>query len=172
MDEETKTLSVAELNLKIQEAMAKGNFAEVAKLANQARKAEGDKEKKELEAKSGEIAALTEEVKNKFGGIVDKFGDRIIALVGEKKAVIQLSWNAEDKMVTAKINKGTTRKPGSGGEPIQKFDMSTEQLLELYGDEKYKDDGTTFKEAYESSTDKNVRFNIRRKLIKRHTQPE
>jgi hypothetical protein len=164
-DEQKQALTPEQLMAQMQEAFAKGDMAAILKIASEAKKGQKAKEDAELEGKKAQITDLTEQVKVAIQGIVDRFGPSITTLVGEKKAKISAEWSAESPDLKVTILKGGTgggtRK--SGGVP-QKVNIKTEDLLEKYGADEYKD-GVTFKEAWEASTDKNKRFAIRKKLI-------
>jgi len=168
-DEAKPQLSQQELEAQLREAMQKGDMATVVKIASQLNKASKTKDAAELEAKKAQITDLAEKVKAGFVGLIDRFGADIVALVGEKKAIINLSWSYEEQLPTVKIVKGssTVRKTGGGGNP-QKFDMKTEDMLATFGSQEYKD-GVSFNDAWAATTDKNVRYAIRKKLIKLQT---
>jgi len=168
-DEVKSQPSQQELEAQLREAMQKGDMATVVKIASQLNKAAKTRESAELEAKKTQITDLAEKVKVGFVGLIDRFGADIVALVGEKKAIINLSWSYEEQLPTVKIVKGssTVRKTGGGGNP-QKFDMKTEDMLATFGSQEYKD-GVSFNDAWAATTDKNVRYAIRKKLIKLQT---
>lgn len=169
----TATLT-PEMQTKLQEAMAKGDMAEVIKIASSLKKEVSAAEKADLEAKKGQIEALGEKIRQDVqNAIINKYATDIKNLVGEKKAIINISWSYEEPITVVKIHKGVAGKGGkrasSGGVP-QKFDMSTDQLLELYGSQVMDEEsGQTFTEAWTvADKDKNKRFQVRKKLIKKH----
>lgn len=170
MAEEKVAMTLEQAQEALKQAMASQNMPEVIRLAGIVKKLDKTAGSAELEAKKGQINDLGEKIKLAFQNhIVDQFGAEIVQLVGEKKAIIKLDWDYEGQVPTVKIVKGVagTRKPGSGkggGNP-QKFEMSSDDLLAKFGTFEYKE-GQTFKEAWDSTTDKNARYSIRRKLIK------
>jgi hypothetical protein len=157
-----------ETQRRLQEAMASGDMAAVMKIAGEAKKAMSEAEKAELEAKKGLIDELTGKLTKELERLVERFGKQIVELVGEQKAIIQFSWQAtSEEAPVVKITKSAAKRSGGGGGPAQKFDIGTEELLAKYGNKEYKD-GKSFQQAWDESTDKNHRFNIRKKLIKLH----
>lgn len=158
-----------ETQKRLQEAMASGDMAAVMKIAGEAKKAMSEVERADLEAKKGLIDELTLKITRELDKLVERFGKQIVELVGEQKAIIQFSWQAtsEEAPVVRITKSAAKRSGGGGGGPAQKFDVGTEELLTKYGNKDYKD-GKTFQAAWDESTDKNHRFNIRKKLIKIH----
>jgi hypothetical protein len=157
-----------ETQKRLQEAMASGDMAAVMKIAGEAKKAMSEAEKAELEAKKGLIDELTGKIAKGLEALVERFGRQIIDLVGEQKAIIQFSWQAtSEEAPVVRITRSVAKRSGGGGGPAQKFDIGTEELLAKYGNKEYKD-GKSFQQAWDESTDKNHRFNIRKKLIKLH----
>jgi hypothetical protein len=163
-----------EMSAKLAAAMAAGDMAEVIKIASSLKKEVSAAEKADLDAKKTQIDALGEKVKAAFiSSIVTQFSGEITNLVGEKKAIINLSWSAEDPTPAVKIYKGAgtkgSHRVSSGGTP-QKFSMTTEELLTQFGsDIMDKESGQTFQQAWETADkDKNKRFQVRKKLIKKY----
>lgn len=162
-------LTADQLQAELKSAMALGDIPKVIQLATQLKKLVKGAGDAELEAKKGQITDLGEKVKIAFVKLIDQYGADIVTLVGEKKACIKLTWDFEGQVPEVKIVKGAsgTRKGGAkgGGNP-QKFSMTSEALLEKFGGEKYKDTGRTFQEIWDSTTDKNARYTVRKALIK------
>lgn len=169
----TATLS-PEMTALLAKAMADGNMAEVIKIASSLKKEVSAADKAELEAKKGQIEDLGNKIRLAVqDNIINKYATEIVQLVGEKKAIINISWSYEDPITVVKIHKGSSGKGGkrvSGGGTPQKFDLSTEKLLELYGTEVMDaETKQTFNEAWVAADkDKNKRFQVRKKLIKLH----
>ncbi len=173
----TATLT-PEMTAKLAEAMKNGDMAEVIKIASSLKKEVSAADKAELEAKRGQIEELGNKIKRDVqDNIINKYATEIVQLVGEKKAIINISWSYEDPTPVVKIHKGGSGKGGhrvsAGGTP-QRFDMDTEKLLELYGTQVMdKDTGQTFEAAWTvADKDKNKRFQVRKKLIKLHQAQE
>ena len=123
------------------------------------------KEKEELALKRSVLDAQADKVK----AAITKVLQNIIES-GQLDAAdgIWYSYDFGDEAPTLRLTKTAARaasKTGSSGGG-KKFDISTGAMLEKYGQEEYKD-GLTFAQAYESSTDKNWRFAIRLKLLKK-----
>jgi hypothetical protein len=177
VDTEVK-LTLEQLQEQLKSAMASGNMPEVIRLSQVVTKATKGASSVELEAKKGQITDLGEKIKLAFqSSIIDKFGMDIVALVGEKKAIIKLDWDYEGQTPTCKIVKGIagTRKAGAkgGGNP-QKFAMSSDDLIAKHGDAPFKKDeagntSQTMKQAWDATTDKNARYAIRQAMIKLET---
>jgi len=53
---------------------------------------------------------------------------------------------------------------GKGGKASRKFRVSTDVLLELFGDADA-GDGETYRDKYNASKDKNIRYGIRKRLL-------
>jgi len=169
----TATLT-PEMTALLAKAMAAGDMAEVIKIASSLKKEVSAADKAELEAKKGQIEDLGNKIRLAVqDNIVNRFATEIVQLVGEKKAIINVSWSYEDPITVVKIHKGSSGKGGkrisSGGTP-QKFDMTTEKLLELYGSQVMDaETKQTYTEAWTvADKDKNKRFQVRKKLIKLH----
>ena len=169
----TATLT-PEMTAKLAAAMAAGDMAEVIKIASSLKKEVSAADKAELEAKKGQIEELGNKIRLAVqDNIVNKYATEIVGLVGEKKAIIHVTWSYEDPITVVKIHKGSSGKGGkraSGGGTPQKFDLSTDKLLELYGSEVMdKESGQTYTDAWTvADKDKNKRFQVRKKLIKLH----
>ena len=157
----------AELKVELNKAMASGDLSLVMKLAGQLRKLLGDSEKQEYEAKKAALVKIEKEVEavvtKGVEVIWDKVSDKIVDSGGDG-----LWFNFENGAVTGlRLTERKARTGGGGGVP-KKFDMTSAQMLELYGDEEYKD-GVTFESAWASAKgDKNATFAVRKGLIKRH----
>lgn len=173
----TATLT-PEMTALLAKAMAAGDMAEVIKIASSLKKEVSAADKAELEAKKGLIEELGNKIKRDVqDNIINKYSASIAQLVGEKKAIIQISWSYEDPTTVVKIHKGSSGKGGkrmAGGGTPQKFDMTTEKLLELYGTQVMdKETNQTFLDAWTvADKDKNKRFQVRKKLIKLHQAQE
>lgn len=172
--EPKKAVDEKALQDQLQKAMASGDMQTVIKIAGELKKAQQEAERAEMDAKKGQIAELEKSVTAAIEKVIEKFGPQIVDLVGKERAVLNVSWKAADEAAPeVKVVKGTGgggKKGGGGGGTPQKFDMSSEDLLDLYGDQEYKEgEGKTLREAWDENTEKNHRFNIRKKLIKLHT---
>ena len=146
-------------------ALTAGNFKDVAAISRKIDNLSKANEKAEIAAK---LAAL-EKVKGKVEAAINKAIKPIIDS-GELDAAdgIWYSYNFEEQTPTLRLTKTAARavKAAGGGGTGRNFDVSTNDLLSKYGSEEFKD-GLTFQQAYESSTEKNWRYAIRTKLLKK-----
>lgn len=158
-----KELTEAELMAELEKALASKDFKAVAAASRKLDSAVKSKEKAELEAKRAVLDAMSEDVKNAISKAVKPLVDsgKLDAADG-----IWYSYDFGEQAPVVRLMKTqprATRAGGGGGG--KKFDISTDDMLTRHGDEAYKD-GMNFKQAYESSTDKNWRYAIRQKLLK------
>ena len=149
-------------------AMSKNNFKSVAKIASKIAKMARDEENDELEIKRALIAGVTLSVKQAVDKVVGK-------MINDNKLdneLIEGVFYVHDfgtTESTCRLTKTKIRSPrtsGGGGGAGKRIDVSTTVLLEKYGAEEYKD-GVSFNDAHETSTDKNVRYAIRKQLLKK-----
>lgn len=162
--------SEEELLKELQAAMAEGNMKKVIEVAGELKRAKGEYEKKERDATVAKANSLAKEMEGPFSDFLLNWLEKIEAVVPKEKISVVCKYEA-DKPIEIKLSKTMPKlnKTSVLTAPAHKFELSTEQLLEMYGEESYKkDDPTTFKAAYAASTDKNHRFSVRKALITRH----
>ena len=160
-----KPRTEAELMAEMEKALKSKDFKAVSKVSSELVKFQKAKEQTELEAKQKVLASMTEEVKAVIQKALAKLVDS-----GKLDAADGI-WYSNDfgeKLVQCRLIKTQTKAKGTGGGGGggKKFDISTDELMEKFGGEIYKD-GKTFKEAHESNTDKNWRYGIREVLLKK-----
>lgn len=154
----------AELVADMSAAIKSGDYKVIAKVANDLVKFQKAKEQADLEAKQKVLLVKTDLVKT----AIQKALAPLVA-AGELDLADGI-WYTQDfseKLVTCKLMK-TAAKASSGshaGGGGKKFNISTDELMEKFGQDSYKN-GTTFKVAYDSNTDKNWRYGIREALLK------
>ena len=157
--EPTESELVAELT----KALASKDFKQVAAVSRKIDKIQTAREKSEQAEK---IAAL-DKIKDKVSAAIMKAVKPIVD--SEELDVadgIWFSYDFDETAPTVRLMKSAPRAArAGGGGGGKKFDISTDAMLEKHGTEEYKD-GQNFKDAYESSTDKNWRYAIRQKLLK------
>lgn len=152
-----------ELMAQLQTALTAGDYKAVASVSRQIDQRERAAEKAELEAKRAELEAMQSGVAEAIMGAVEPM---IVSGQLDKADGIWFSYDFGDQAPTVRLMKTATRAPRTGGGGTgKKFDISTEDMLNKHGDEQYKD-GMTFRQAYDSNTDKNWRYAIRNKLLK------
>ena len=163
--EQEKTKTEQELMHEMQAAVKSGDYKAVAKVASELVKFQKSKEQAELEAKQKVLADKTEKVKSAI--------QKALAKMVESGELDQADgiWYSNDfgeKLVSCRLLKTQPRAKGTGGGGGggKKFAVSTNELLEKFGEQEYKD-GQTFKAAWESNTDKNWRYAIREALLKK-----
>lgn len=161
-DKDPKTL--------MQELLDRGDFAGLQKLANEQGKAQREADKELMAAKEGEINTLAHKVSEDFQKLVGKYSDEIINLVGHERAQLYGKWSSQDGFGLIGIVQARRASGGGGGGTPQKYEKSSEELLKAYGDRPFQVDGKdseqTLQEAYNSSSDGNFRFKVRKQLIK------
>ena len=162
---EQKPKTEQELMQEMQAAVKSGDYKAVAKVASELVKFQKSKEQAEFDAKVKVLEAITEKVKVTIQKALQKMVD-----AGELDLADGI-WYANDfgeKLVTCRLMKTAAKAKtgGGGGGGGKKFSVSTNELLEKFGDQEYKD-GATFKAAWESNTDKNWRYAIREALLKK-----
>lgn len=145
-------------------ALKAKDFKAVAKASGELVKFQKAREAAELEVKQKALEAVTKEVMAAIVKAVKPFVDA--GKLDDADGI----WYANDfgeAMTSCRLMKSTPRKAraGGGNGGGGKFAVSTNDLLEKFGSQEYKD-GVTFAEAYEADTDKNKRFAIRTKLLK------
>ena len=146
----------------MQTALTAGDFKAVAKISRQIDSMQRAAEKAELDAKRAALEGMSQLVK----GAINEAVAGLIA-DGQLDAAdgIWYAYDFGEAEATVRLTKTATRTRTGGGGTGKKFDISTEDMLSRHGDEAYKD-GMTFRQAYESNTDKNWRYAIRQKLLK------
>ena len=154
----------AELMAALETALKSKDFKAVAAASRKLDTAVKAKEKAELDAKRAELDSMIDEVKTVISNAIKKMVDsgKLDAADG-----IWYSYDFGEQAPVVRLMKSQpkARAPGSGGGGGKKFDVSTEDMLVRHGTEEFKD-GMNLQQAYESSTDKNWRFAIRKKLLR------
>lgn len=151
-----------ELKAELDKAYASGDFKQIAAVARKIDQAVKAKEKAELDAKRQALDAMKEKVATAISNAVKKIVDS-----GDLDAAdgIWYSYDFGEQAPVVRLMKSAPRAQRSGGGGGKKFDVSTEDMLGRHGEEEYKD-GMNYRQAWESSTDKNWRYAIRQKLLK------
>lgn len=152
--------TVGQLTAQLQEAMGRGDYKLIAKLAGDMAKAQKAAETAELEAKQKALADITIQVKSEIETLVRKLAEAGKLDVAEG---VWFTWDFGEASTTCKLIKAAPRKssPNAG----KRFDISTRELLEAHGAEQFKDE-MTYQEFYDTNTDKNSRFAVRSALLK------
>lgn len=162
---EIQPVTEEQLTADLDAARASGDWKQLAKAAEALVNFQKKREAAELEEKRKVLAEVAGKVEAAImkalkplveGGVLDAADGVFFNYdFGEEKPVTRLMRSAPK---AARTSTG-----GGGG---KKFDVSTEDLLSKYGSEEFKD-GISFQAAWESNTDKNWRYAIRQKLLKR-----
>src|SRR4030042_953866 len=160
-----KPRTEAELMAEMDKALKSKDFKAVSKVSAELVKFQKEKEAVELAAKQKVLEGKTEKVKLAIQTAVKKLVDS-----GELDDADGI-WYTNDfgeKLVACRLIKVAPRAKGTGGGGGggKKFSVSTDELLEKFGGEQYKD-GKTFREAHDSNKDKNYRYAIRETLLKK-----
>jgi hypothetical protein len=164
MTEEVKVKTEAELKAELDKAYKTGDYKQISKVAIEIAKFEKDKEAKEHEAVLKELEKKTDKVK----AVIEKALKPMIESGELDKADgIWFTNDFGEKLTSCRLTKTAPRKSsGGGGGGGKKVDISTDDLLEKYGSQEYKE-GVTFKAAWEADTDKNKRYGLRVALLKK-----
>ena len=161
---EVKPPTEAELMAQLDEAMKSKDFGKVAKVSREIDKLQSAKEKAEMDTKKAALDAIIDAVKSAIMKTVKPIVDsgKLDAADG-----IWFSYDFGEAAPVLRLTKTATRAKATstGGGVGKAFDISTDLLLEKYGTKEYKE-GMPFQVAYESSTDKNWRYAIRKALLK------
>lgn len=160
-----KPKTEAELMAEMDKALKSKDFKAVSKVSAELVKFQKDKESAEIAAKEKKLEGMTDKVKVTIQKALQKMVES-----GELDEADGI-WYTNDfgeKLVTCRLMKtqAKARTSGGGGGGGKKFSVSTDELLEKFGGEAYKD-GKSFKEAWDSNTDKNFRYAIRESLLKK-----
>lgn len=164
VDEVVKT--VGELYAELETAMEAKDMKAVRTLSSAIDKAEKVEVQAVKDAKQQVVAKVTDDMKAAIDKVVQKVIDGLESDILEAMDGVWYSNDFGDKLSTCKLVKGAVRKAGTGGGGGKKFSVTTNELLEKYGDQPNGDSGVTLNEAYEATTDGNKRYNIRMKLLK------
>lgn len=153
----------ADLMAELEEALASKDFKAVAAASRKLDQSVKAKEKAELDAKRAALDAMVDKVKGAIAKAIKPMVDS-----GDLDAAdgIWYSYDFGEQAPTVRLTKTAPKAArAGGGGGGKKFDIGTDDMLARHGQEEYKD-GLTFQQAYESSTDKNLRYAIRQKLLK------
>ena len=155
----------AELMAELEAALKSKNFKAVAAASRKLDTAVKAKEKAELDEKRKALDAMIDAVKEAITKAVKPLVDsgKLDAADG-----IWYSYDFGEQAPVVRLMKSQPKARTStcGGGGGKKFDVSTDDMLARHGQEEFKD-GLTLQQAYESSTDKNWRFAIRKQLLKK-----
>jgi hypothetical protein len=164
--EPTEAELMAELDKVLAAAKTgKATFKDVAAVSRKLDTTVKAKEKVELETKRKALDAMIEQVKAAISKAVKPIVDsgKLDAADG-----IWYSYDFGEQAPVVRLMKSQpkARTSGTGGGGGKKFDISTDDMLTRHGQEEFRD-GMTLQQAYESSTDKNWRYGIRKKLLQK-----
>lgn len=159
--EVVKQKLVAELTA----AIKSGDYQQIAAVSRKLDGFERENEKKANEARLNALKVLGDEVSKVIMGVVQPLID-----AGKLDTAdgVWFSYDFGDKQPVTRLTKTAVKAKsggGGGGGVGKKFDVTTDQLLEKHGSTEYKD-GATHQQAWDASTDKNDRYNVRKSLLK------
>lgn len=156
-------LTIEQLMASMQDAISANDFKAVSQISRKIDTRNRAIEKAALDekrAREGEVAQI---VLSAYLGAVNPLIDEGIT---DSFDGIWITHDFGEQQPTCRLMKTATKTRSSGnGGAGKKFDVSTEDMLSRHGEEVYKD-GITFRQAYDSNTDKNWRYAIRTKLLK------
>lgn len=154
----------AELTKQFAAAGAAGDWKAVAKLAREIATIVAGEEKVEQDTRRAALVAVNDKVKvaidKLLKGMVDK--EELDLADG-----IWYTWDFGTTESTIRLLKTESKRtsPTSGGTG-KKYDISTEELLQLHGDEMMPGSDLTWKQAHDEHTEGNKRYIVRMKMIK------
>ena len=165
VDEPTTTVAEpteAQLMAELNKALADKDFKAVAAVSRKIDGITRGKEKAELDAKRAALDSMGDKVALAISKAVKPLVDS-----GELDVAdgIWYTYDFGEKAATVRLMRTATRARTGGGGGGKKFDVSTDDMLAKFGTQEYKD-GISLQQAYEGSTDKNLRYAIRVKLLK------
>lgn len=168
-DQPTAEVAVApteeELTAELEKALASKDFKQVAAVSRKIDQTIKAKEKAEQAEKVAALDAMRGKVKTAYAKAM-----KPIVESGDLDAAdgiwISQDFGEGEQGIVVRLMKSAPRAARAGGGGGKKFDISTDDMLSRHGQEEYKD-GLTFQQAHESSTDKNWRYAIRQKLLKK-----
>jgi len=156
-------LTEDQLMAELETALASKDFKAVAAASRKLDTYQKTKDKAELAEKTAALDKMSDKVKQAIMKAVDP-----LVKAGDLDAAdgVWFSFDFGEKAPVVRLMKTAPRQArAGGGGGGKKFDISTDDMLAKHGQEQF-NDGLTFQQAYESSTDKNWRYNIRQQLLK------
>lgn len=163
--EEEVVKTQEQLQADIKQAVDAGNWADVKRISGEIAKLVKVEEKTERDVKLAAVAELTETVKSELDKLVTKLIDKYAEMLSVDG--VWYSKDFGDQGSSCRLLKSQPKaRTGGGGGAGKKFSITTNELLDKFGDQLNGDSGQSFKEAYEATTDGNKRYNIRMKLLK------
>jgi len=171
MVEQTVERTVEQVKKDLDKAYKAGDFAAMATLSREMSKLLGGAEKAQKEAKTLALVEKAKLIKSILDAALKSTIDK-----GELDTAdgVWYVYDFGEKMSQIRLTKTAVRKSGEGRtitpQGAKVYDRSTEEMLKDFGDMSFKVDGkdteVTLKQHYDSSTDKNSRFGVRKQLIK------
>lgn len=161
--------TIDELKAKIKAMVDANNFgSDFAALSKQLAGAQASIEAAEREAKQLALKEITDKVQNAIVEAIKPFLAEIETKGGDGVWFVSDWGEALIETRMMKARPAAPKKTGGGGSGGggKKFNISTEELLKEHGHKQYKDDGTTYQQAYDADTGGNARYQVRVKLLK------
>lgn len=154
----------ANLLAELKKAFDSGDYKAIAAASRKLDQFERQAEKAATEKKLAALKGLGEEVTKVIMKAVQP-------LIDSKKLDeadgIWFAYDFGDKQPVTRLTKTAAKaRSGGGGGVGKKFDVTTESLLEKYGGDEMKD-GQTYQQVWDSNTDKNSRYTVRKELLKK-----
>lgn len=117
----------------------------------------------ERDAKLKALEAVTLKVKGAIEKALASFEKELELADG-----VWYSHDYGDQLSSCKLMKSAAKKVGSGGGggTGKSFSISTDELLKKHGGEMMGDSGQTFSQAYDTDTDGNKRYLVRKRMLK------
>lgn len=189
MKAETRKLAMADAKAEAEQKLAQQPIDEQAKLLAELTQAQADGDWKllatkakaladyqaklealELDAKQSKLVAIAQQISLDVQKLVEQY-----ALDGKLDQAECICFDWDVASPTSELNvsllrhKASTRKASTTGYGKQ-FAETTLSLLEVHGTEAY-NDKLTYQQKWDSSTDKNSRYAVRKKLTEKYGTP-
>lgn len=148
----------------ITNAVAAKDMKLVARLAQDLVKVQKAKEQAEREAKEKAVKDAQDKVSAAIQKAIKPFVDS--GSLDSADGVWFSHDFGEGKEPVCRLLRTAIRTRTGGGGGGKKFNVSTSDLLNKYGEQEYKE-GLSYNQAWESNSDKNWRYAIRESLLKR-----
>jgi len=151
-----------QLMAEMQSAMKSGDWKLVSQVSRKIDTIVKAAEKAELDAKRATLDKMSDYIKEVLMTPITAIYEsgKLDAADG-----IWFSYDFGEQAPTVRLTKTATKAPRAGGGTGKKFDISTDDLLAEHGQAMFSK-SMTYRQAYESNTDKNWRYGIRTKLLK------
>lgn len=164
--EQQTARTIAIVQQELATAAAKQDWKAVGKLAAELDTLNKAAEKAEAEKALQALGKLGDEIVGKVEKIIMSYKEKVLELSGDGVWLsADFAGGSVKPGITMRKGAGKASSGGTKGGTGKKYDVSTEQLLEKFGGQVYKD-GVTYQAAHDADTNGNKRYLIRMALLK------